>query len=158
MAVLSIESNGTIELTAVYYNGRQLGGLSELFLNLSEDGTFDAVISYTGVDGNEYLKNPFTDYLDNVIYREPAFTEEEARQLHLLTIESDGDIENTTVYFDDEVVDGLVNLFVHIKSPKKTKSSITSLFKREKAIDGAIFKATFTFRYPGDVIKTEEIF
>lgn len=158
MAVLSIESNGTIELTAVYYNGQQVGGLSELFLNLSEDGTFDAVISYTGIDGNEYLKNPFTDYLDNIKYREPSFTEEEARQLHLLTIESDGDIENTTVYYDDEVVDGLVNLFLHIKSPKKSKSSISSLFKREKTIEGAIFKAIFTFRYPGDVIKTEEIF
>jgi hypothetical protein len=25
-------------------------------------------------------------------------------------------------------------------------------------VEGAVFKATFTFRYPGDVIKTEEIF
>ncbi|MGB9771133.1 MAG: hypothetical protein ACPLX7_04045 [Candidatus Kapaibacteriota bacterium] len=158
MAVLSIESNGTIELTAVYYNGQQVGGLNELFLNLSEDGTFDAVISYTGTDGLEYLKNPFTDYLDNIVFREPSFTEEEAEQLHLLTIESDGEIENTTVYFDNEVLDGLVNLFVHIKSPKKSKSSIVSLFKKEKSIEGTIFKATFTFRYPGDVIETEEIF
>lgn len=158
MAVLSIESNGTIELTAVYYNGQQVGGLSELFLNLSEDGTFDAVIAYTGTDGREYLKNPFTDYLDNIVYREPAFTEEEASQLHTLTIESDGDIENTSVYYDDEMLDGLVNLFLHIKSPRKGKSSIASLLKKEKPSESAIFKATFTFRYPGDVIKTEEIF
>ncbi|MEJ5286791.1 MAG: hypothetical protein CH6_1665 [Candidatus Kapaibacterium sp.] len=158
MAVLSIESNGTIELTAVYYNGQQVGGLKELFLNLSEDGTFDSVIVYTGTDGLEYLKNPFTDYLDNIVYREPAFTEEEAQQLHLLTIESDGDIENTLVYYDNEMLDGLVNLFVHIKSPSRGQSSITSLFKKEKPVEGAIFKATFTFRYPGDIIKTEEIF
>ncbi|MCX7909915.1 MAG: hypothetical protein N2560_10440 [Ignavibacteria bacterium] len=158
MAVLSIESNGTIEMTAVYYNGQQVSGLSELFLNLSEDGTFDSVISYTGIDGQEYIKNPFLDYLDNIQFREPVFTEEEAQQLHLLTIESDGDIENTTVFFDNEVLDGLVNLFVHIKSPKKNKSSIVSLFKKEKYSEGAVFKATFTFRYPGNVIKTEEIF
>ncbi|ROL59205.1 hypothetical protein D9V87_06325 [Bacteroidetes/Chlorobi group bacterium MS-B_bin-24] len=158
MAVLSIESNGTIEMTAVYYNGQQLAGISELFLNLDEDGTFDAVISYTGSDGVEYLKNPFVDYLDNVIFREPAFTEEEASQLHLLTIESDGDIENTTVYYDEEPLDGLVNLFVHIKSPAKNKSGIASVFKKVKPVEGAVFKATFTFRYPGDVIKTEEIF
>jgi len=158
MAVLTIESNGTIEMTAVYFNGQQVGGLSELFLNLSEDGTFDAVVAYTGSDGIEYLKNPFSDYLDNIIFREPAFTEEEARQLHSLTIESDGDIENTSVYYDNELLDGLVNLFVHIKSPRKNKSVISSLFKKEKLVEGAIFKATFTFRYPGDVLKTEEIF
>ncbi len=158
MAVLSIESNGTIEMTAVYYNGQQVAGLSELFLNLCEDGTFDSVISYTGTDGFEYHKNPFLDYLDNIPYREPAFTEEESQRLHLLTIESDGEIENTNVYFDNEMVDGLVNLFVHIKSPKKTKSSIVSFLKKEKSLEGAIFKATFTFRYPGDIIKTEEIF
>lgn len=156
MAELSIESNGTIELTAIYYNGQQLGGLSELFLNLSEDGTFDAVISYNGTDGKEYIKNPFTDYLDNVQYKEPSFTEEEAKQLHLLTIVSDGEIDNTTVYFDNEILDGLVNLFVHIKSPKKVKSSIFSTAK--KLVEDAIFKATFTFRYDGDIIKTEEIF
>ncbi len=156
MAELSIESNGTIELTAVYYNGQQLGGLSEIFLNLSEDGTFDAVISYNGTDGKEYIKNPFTDYLDNVQYREPSFTEEEAKQLHLLTIISDGEIDSTTVYFDNEIVDGLVNLFVHIKAPKKSKASIFSASK--KFVEGAIFKATFTFRYEGGIIKTEEIF
>ncbi len=158
MATLSIESNGTIELTAVYYNGQQVAGLNELLLNLDEDGTFDAVISYTGSDGNEYLKNPFTEYLDNIIFREPSFTEDEARQLHLLTIESDGEIENTAVFYDDEPLDGLVNLFVHIKSPKKNKTSIASVFKKVKPIEGAVFKATFTFRYPGDVIETKEIF
>lgn len=156
MAELSIESNGTIELTAVYYNGKQLGGLSEIFLNLSEDGTFDAVVSYSGTDGKEYIKNPFTDYLDNVQYREPSFTEEEAKQLHLLTIVSDGEIDNTMVYFDNEVVDGLVNLFVHIKSPKRAKTLIFSAAK--KLVESAIFKATFTFRYEGDIIRTEEIF
>lgn len=63
MATFGIESNGRLENTAVYYNGEQLAGLRQVLLNLAEDGTFDAVISYRGEDGRLYTKNPFTDYL-----------------------------------------------------------------------------------------------
>lgn len=158
MATLGIESNGTIEKTAIYYNGQQLGGLRELFLNLNEDGTFDSVIVYLGSDGNEYTKNPFSDYLDNVQFREPSFTEEEASNLQLVEIESDGNIENTTVYYNSEFLDGLVELFIHIKSPTQNKSRISSLFKSGRVSEGTNFIANFTFRYENGNIITEEIF
>lgn len=158
MPTLGIESNGTIEKTAVYYNGQQLGGLRELFLNLDEDGTFDSVIVYLGSDGNEYIKNPFSDYLDNVQFREPSFTEEEASNLQLVEIESDGDIENTAVYYNSEFLDGLVELFIHIKSPVQNKSKISSLFKSSKVSENSDFVANFTFRYEDGSIVTEGIF
>ncbi|MCX7879530.1 MAG: hypothetical protein N2517_02610 [Ignavibacteria bacterium] len=158
MPSLTIESNGTIEMTAVYFNGQQIAGLTELFLNLHEDGTFDSVLVYKGLDGKEYTKNPFIDYLDSINYREPAFSEWEARQLKSLVIESDGEIENTTVYYNGEILDGLVNIFIHIKAPKKNKTSIASLFNKGEISEGAVFRATFTFRYQNDVLKTEEIF
>jgi hypothetical protein len=158
MPTLGIESNGTIEKTAVYYNGQQLGGLRELFLNLSEDGTFDSVIVYLGSDGNEYIKNPFSDYLDNLQFREPSFTEEEASNLQLVEIESDGDIENTSVYYNSNFLDGLVELFIHIKSPVQNKSKISSLFKSGKVNESSNFVANFTFRYEDGSIVTEGIF
>lgn len=158
MPTLGIESNGTIEKTAVYYNGEQLGGLRELFLNLNEDGTFDSVIVYLGSDGNEYIKNPFSDYLDNVQFREPSFTEEEASNLQLVEIESDGDIENTSVYYNSEFLDGLVALFIHIKSPAQNKSKAASLFKSRKVSESSDFIANFTFRYEDGSIVTEGVF
>lgn len=117
MATFGIESNGRLENTAVYYNGEQLAGLRQVLLNLAEDGTFDAVISYRGEDGRLYTKNPFTDYLENIRTMPPSFTEEEARAMQLLVIESDGNIENTLVYLNDEPLEGIVQLFVNISVP-----------------------------------------
>lgn len=158
MPSLGIESNGSIEKTAVYFNGKQIGGIREIFLNLSEDGTFDSLIVYRSKNGEEIIRNPFTDYLDNIEFREPLFTEDEARNLHLLEIESDGDIQNTLVYYDNQVLEGLVSLFIHIKAPVVKKSLIHSLLGKEKYIENTKFKATFTFRFEDDRIETEEIF
>lgn len=158
MAVLAIESNGTIEMTAVYYNGNQLAGVRELFLNLDEDGTFETLIVYKDKFGQEIIKNPFVDYLDNIQLREPAFTEEEAKNLHLLEIESNGDIQNTLVYYDHQPLDGLVNLFLHIKAPIVKKSLISSLLGKGKYTDNVEYKAMFTFRYEDGRIETEDIF
>ncbi len=158
MPTFAIESNGTIEKTAVYYNGEQLAGLKELFLNLGEDGTFDSVLVYIGIDGNEYYKNPFADYLENIGKKEPAFTEEEARNLQLLEIISDGNIENTEVYYNNQFVDGLVNLFIHIKTPRYNKKGISSLIKSDKTSGEFVFIANFTFRNQDGSITTEAIF
>ncbi|MGQ9819731.1 MAG: hypothetical protein ACUVQ1_07400 [Candidatus Kapaibacteriales bacterium] len=158
MPTLAIESNGTIEMTAVYYNGNQLAGIRELFLNLDEDGTFDALIVYKDKFGQEYVKHPFNDYLDNIEFKEPTFTEEEAKNLHLLEIESDGNIQNTLVYYDHQPLDGLVNLFLHIKAPIVKKSLISSLLGKGKYTENVEFKATFTFRYEGGQIQSEDIF
>lgn len=158
MPTLAVESNGTIEMTAVYYNGKQIAGVRELFLNLDEYGSFDALIVYKDNSGVETIRNPFTDYLDNIEFKEPSFTEEEASSLHLLEIESDGDIQNTLVYYDNQPLDGLVNLFLHIKAPVVKKSLISSLLGKGKYVENVEFKATFTFRYEDGRIETEGIF
>ncbi|MFY8160548.1 MAG: hypothetical protein ACOVNU_04400, partial [Candidatus Kapaibacteriota bacterium] len=72
MPVFEIESNGLIENTVIYYNGKQIAGIKEVFLNLDEEGTFDSIIKYTGTDGALYTKNIFTDYLTNLKTTEPT--------------------------------------------------------------------------------------
>lgn len=156
MATLAIESNGRIEKTAVYYNGEQVGGLKEIFLNIDEDGTLDAVIQYEGTNSELYTKNIFEDYLDNLKVVPPSFTEEEASQLTLFVVESNGDIENTLLFINNEPLEGVVNLFLHIKS-SKAKSGISSIFKKNIPAD-IEFKADITFRNDDDSIETERIF
>lgn len=160
MATLGIESNGRIENTAVYYNGEQLAGLRQVLLNLDEDGTFDALIVYRGDDGELYTKNPFTDYLDHVRTMPPSFTEEEAQQLRLLVIESDGNIESTVVYLNGEPLEGIVHLFVNISVPDQQQSRGFSLFRRKAApmADRAEFRAEITFREADGSLTTEQIF
>ncbi len=122
MATIGIESNGRIEKTAVYLNGERIRGLRELFLNLDEDGAFDAIIQYEGIDKNLYTRQLFSDTLDNLITAEPAFTDEEAAALQLLEIESDGYIENTSIYKNEEPLDGIVSLLLHIRSADSPKA------------------------------------
>ena len=86
MPEFSIESAGLLPRTAIYYNGQQLRGVKEVFLNLDENGTFDAIIQYEGRDEQIYTKNVMTDYLEQVQLSEPLFTEEEARTMTLLTV------------------------------------------------------------------------
>ncbi|GBD06155.1 hypothetical protein HRbin20_01757 [bacterium HR20] len=160
MATFGIESNGRLENTAVYYNGEQLAGLRQVLLNLAEDGTFDALISYRGDDGQLYTRNPFTDYLDRIRTMPPSFTEEEARSMRLLVIESDGDIEHTLVYLDDQPLDGIVQLFVNISVPDSTEQPKKLFFRRQQpsVLDRAEFKAEITFREADGRLTTEPIF
>jgi len=157
MATLSIESNGLLEKTAVYYNGEQLSGIKELFLNLDEDGSFDAFIQYEGTDGNLYTKQIFSDYLENIKIIEPSFTEEESQELHLLTIESNGDIDETLVFYDEEPLDGIVRLMLHIKGTSKP-SGLAKLFKSKDVVDKPVFISEITFRNEDDELETETIF
>jgi hypothetical protein len=158
MATLGIESNGLLEKTAVYYNGEQLGGIREIFLNLDEDGIFDAIIQYEGKDKEIHTKQIFNDYPENARITEPSFTEEEAMDMQLLTVESDGDIESTMVFLNDEPLEGIVSLFVHIKGAQN-KNGIKSLFSLKPNIpDHVEFKAEITFRNEDDSIETEDIF
>lgn len=159
MATLGIESNGRIEKTAIYLNGERIRGIKELVLNLDEEGAFDAVIQYEGSDKNLYTKQLFSDVLSNIITAEPAFTEEEAVNLQLLEIESDGYIENTSVLRNEQPLDGIVSLLLHIKSADATKGGLKSIFSSKKNSDaGAEFKATITFRNEDDTLETEDIF
>ena len=157
MATFAIESNGRLEKTVVYYNGQQLGGMKEVFLNLDEDGTFDAILQYEGTDKQIKTKQIFDEYLENLKIVEPSFTEEEAAELHLLTVDSDGDIEDTIVSIDDEELDGIVSMFVHIKSAEN-KNGISAFFSKDKIPAHMEFKAEITFRNEDDTLETEEIF
>jgi hypothetical protein len=158
MPTFSIESNGLLEKTAVYYNGEQLGGVKEVFLNLDEDGTFDGIIQYEGIDKKIYTKQIFNEYLEAIKTVEPSFTDDEAEDLQLFTVESDGNIENTTVFYNKEQLEGIVNIFLHIKAVQN-KNGIRSLFSTKKAIPEHVeFRTEITFRNEDDTLETEGIF
>ncbi len=159
MATLGIESNGRLEKTAVYLNGDRVRGVKEIFLNMDEDGTFDAVIQYEGYDKSIYTKQLFSEPLQDIITAEPAFTEEEAQFLNLLEIESNGDIEETFVYKNGEILDGVIHLLLHIKSGQTEKGGLKSLFSSKKQNSNqAEFKAQVTFRNEDNSTETEDIF
>lgn len=144
MPEFSIESNGLLENTAVYYNGEQLRGVKEVFLNLDENGAFDAILQYQGTDDKLYTKNVLQDYLENVATTEPTFTEEEAQQMTLLMLASDGTIDTTSVILNNEEQFGVVSLLVHIKAPKEG--------------DRPEFKAEITYREEDGRLTTEGVF
>lgn len=125
MAEFSIESNGRIEKTAIYYNGEQLKGVREIVLNLEETGTFDAVLQYMGSDKTMHTKQVFSEYLDDIQTMEPSFSEEEAQSLRLLSVHSDGNIEATSVFINNEEQNGIVRLYVHIKVDEEFKAEVT---------------------------------
>lgn len=159
MATLIVESNGRIEKTAVYLNGEQLDGIRELMVNISEDGTFDCVLVYTGDDGTQYTRNVFSEYADHVRTREPAFTEEEASMLQQLSIDSDGSVESTTVAINDEPQDGIVSLFLHVKAPDTQKpTGIRRWFGGAGTKGRAEFSADITYRNADDSLVTESVF
>ena len=159
MPTFAIESNGLLEKTAVYYNGEQLGGVREIFLNIDEEGTFDAIIQYVGKRGEVLSKQIFTDYLDDVRIVPPAFSEEEARNLRMLTVESNGDLDSTLILVNDEPLEGVVSLYVHIKSGGvQNKSGLRALFGKDTIPDRDEFRAEITFRNEDDSLETEGIF
>lgn len=159
MKEFSIEGNGRLEKTALYYNGEQLDKVREVFVNLDEDGTFDAVIQYIGTNGELYTKNIFIDYLENVQTEPPGFTEEDASELQIITISSDGDISNTSVYRNEEQQDGIVSVFIHIKAPNHTGGGLAAFFGGAKPIsERAEFKAEITYREEDDSTTVENIF
>lgn len=160
MRTFSIESNGRIEKTALYLNGEQLSGVNEVFIHIDEDGTFDAVIEYVGSDGQARTKQLFTDYLDKMKVTPPVFTEEEARYLQLLTIESNGDVSETLLYYNDVPLEGVVDILLHIrKGASNTSSLFTSLIKGKKTLpDDEAFRAEMMFRNENDTLELETLF
>lgn len=159
MPELIIESNGRLDKTAVYLNGEQLAGVREILLNLDEEGTFDAMITYKGGDGELYIKSIFSDYLTALQTTEPSFTEEEARMLESITIDSDGDIEDTIVAWNDEELDGIVSLFVHIKGEAESERSLMDRIRGKKPeIKGVECKAEIVFRDIDDSEYLETVF
>lgn len=158
MRELSIESNGSLEKTAVYINGEQIGGIHQLMLHISEDGDFDTILVYEGTDKQMYTKNLFTDYLDNIKKTPPTFTEEEAQYLRLLTVTSDGELSNTLVYINEEEQMGLTDLLVQIQRGTQVQKSLTTLFKKQEPGERPVFRAEAQYRNEDDSISTELIF
>ncbi|MBU3679240.1 MAG: hypothetical protein FGM32_06500 [Candidatus Kapabacteria bacterium] len=160
MPELSIEGNGRIERTAIYYNGQQLDKVREVFVHITEDGEFDALIMYVGADGQHYTKNIFTDYLENVQTETPGFTEEEAQSLQLLTVDSDGTAESTLLLRNNEEQGGVVRLYVHIKAPTVEEGrGLRSWFGGAKNIpERAEFAAEITYREENGSLTTEGVF
>jgi hypothetical protein len=161
MPTLTIESNGRIERTAIYYNGEQLGGIKELLVHIDEDGTFDDLIQYTGTDKQVYTKRIFSDYLTNIKTVEPSFTEDEAKLLKMFTVESDGDINDTYIYEneEDEPLGGIVSVFIHIKAAASEKSGFASIFSaNKKLIETVNFATEIKFRENDYSTTTESIF
>ena len=157
MATFGIESNGRIENTAVYFNGQQIGGVKEIFINIDEDGTFDSVLQYEGIDKKIYSKDIFNDFLENIRTTEPSFTEEESENLQNLTIESNGELENTEVFLNGEFAEGIVSMLIHIKGVE-SKTGLRAMFSKSSIPDHAEFKAEITFRNDDDTIDVEDIF
>jgi hypothetical protein len=158
MREFSIESNGSLEKTALYFNGEQIGGVRQLMLHISEEGDFDTILVYEGTDKNIYTKNIFTDYLDNIKKVPPSFTEEDADFLRLLAVQSDGSLENTMVLINDEPQDGIVDLLVNIERGSAPASSGFSLFKKQEPLTGATFRAEIQYRNEDDSLSTESVF
>ena len=158
MAVLSIESNGLLEKTAVYYNGSQVAGIKELLINIDEEYTFDALIQYEGTDKQIYTKHVFSDYLNNLKTVPPSFTEEESQELQLFTVESNGEIGDTVLYINEESLEGVVSLFLHIKASKNKSGFLDFLKNKEISSSDVIFKSEISFRNDDGTIDVEEIF
>ncbi len=157
MRTVAIESNGLIERTAVYINGQCIGGIRELMIHLSEDGDFDSVITYKGTDGQIRTKELLVDYLENLQVLPPPFTEEEAAQLQLLEIETDGDIDSTVVYWNGEPLTGIVDLLIHIREGG-TPSRWGKFLGQQGTGDQDVFVAEITFREEDGSLTTERIF
>lgn len=158
MPTFAIESNGRIEKTAVYYNGEQLGGIKEIFIHIDENGAFDSVIQYEGADKVLYTKDIFKDYLTNIKVVPPVFSAEEAKYLQLIEFESEGSLDHTTIFYNNESLIGVVNIFIHIKSNNNT-DGVNSIFSLKRKVNTlAEFKAEITFRNEDDTIETERIF
>ncbi|TAE28620.1 MAG: hypothetical protein EAZ92_07980 [Candidatus Kapaibacterium sp.] len=158
MRELSIESNGSLEKTAVYINGEQISGIHQLMLHINEDGDFDTILVYEGTDKQMYTKNLFADYLDNIKKVPPTFTEEEAQYLRLLTVTSDGDLANTLVYINEEEQIGLTDLLVQVQRGSQAQKSLTSFFKKQEPAERPVFRAEAQYRNEDNTISTELIF
>jgi hypothetical protein len=160
MVELSVESNGRIEKTAVYINGEQIGGIKELMVHISEEGDFDGVLVYEGTDKIVRTKSVFSEYLDGLRTVEPTFNEEEAQYLNLLTIQSEGVLENTFVLINDAEQEGITDLFLHIRRGDAPESSFWSRLRGQvpQRGEGATFRAELTYREAHGALTTENVF
>ncbi|MFM7341058.1 MAG: hypothetical protein ACKO2H_13200, partial [Bacteroidota bacterium] len=97
MRTVTIESNGRIEKTAIYINGEQIAGIKELLIAIDEESNFNAIISFEDNIGNVHTKQLFTDDLSSLKRKDPTFSMEDSEYLQSFTIESNGDLQETSL-------------------------------------------------------------
>lgn len=160
MRTISIESNGRIEKTAVYVNGEQITGIRELLISIDEEGTFNAIISFVNTAGTLITKQIFTDDLSQLQRREAAFSEEEAMDLRSLAIESDGSLENTSVFVNNEFMEGIISVMVHIMidGQQKSNSMFSRIFSKNSSPVETRFVSEIVLRNPDGSELYESIF
>lgn len=159
MLSISIVSNGRLERTAVYINGEQVAGLRELFISINEDGEFNSAIRYLASNNEEFVKDIFNEELSLIQITEPSFTEDELLALQTITVESDGDLDNTVVYWNDEAQEGIISLFIHVKAPsKEKKQGLSGMFGKTNTLADSVCDAEITFREYDDSTTVEKVF
>ena len=160
MRTISIESNGRIEKTAVYLNGEQIAGIKELLLSIDEEGIFNAIISFTTSSGTVLTKQLFTDDLSQLQRRGAAFSEDEAMDLRSLAVESDGTLDNTSVFMNNEFIDGIVSIMVHIMidSVQKRGNVFSKIFSKNQSYSETRFLSEIVLRNLDGSESIESIF
>jgi hypothetical protein len=160
MRTITIESNGRIEKTAVYVNGEQITGIKELLISIDEDGVFNAIISFKTNAGTLLTKQLFSDNLSQLQRREAAFSQEEAMDLRTLAIESDGDLDNTSVFINDEFIDGIASILVHIMidATQQKEGIFKRIFSKNTSFTETRFISEIVFRNPDGSESFESIF
>ena len=86
------------------------------------------------------------------------FSEEEAMDMQLLTIESSGDIEETHILMNNENLDGIMSLMIHLKIDKIQNNGVFGFFKKNDSIGTTSFKAEIEFRNQDGSTSIEGIF
>lgn len=152
MRMLEIRSNGRLETTTLHLNGEQLVGVRELFIDLKEDGTFDAWLTYENADSQTLSKRLFSEYLEKLRVA-PAGEVTAPLAPRSLVIEGDGEIADTTIALDNERLDGLVELFVYLR---RAQGGGFWKWKREGEHDE--FMATATFRNEDGTLDHDTLF
>jgi len=160
MRTISIESNGRLEKTAVYVNGEQVTGIRELLLSIDEEGTFNAIVSFVSTSGILLTKQVFTDDLSQLQRREVAFSEEEAMDLRSFAIESDGTLDNTSIFMNNEFIDGIISIMIHItiETSQPKKGMFTKLFSKNSTLSQTRFITEIVLRNPDGSELIESIF
>jgi len=148
LRTLEIRSSGRLENTTVHLNGEQIVGVRELFLNLKEDGTFDNWITYESTSNEILSKELFREYLADLNVNAEGFAAAGAS----LVFESDGNIDGTTIWRNEQRLDGLVEIFVYLRNVK------TGWFKWRRDGQEDEFRAEAQFRNQDGSINGETIF
>ena len=159
MRTITIESNGRLERTAIYVNGEQVAGVRELLISIDEEGTFHSIISLISGSGIQVTKQLFTDDISQLQRKEAAFTSEESFQLQSFSIESDGDLEQTSLFMNDDFVVGVVSIIIHIRiETSQPTKSLFSWFTKHRNVHENVFQTEIVFRNPNGTHSVESIF